>query len=67
MWPAACKTPKSALNSYLWIGITRTAYTSEVGTSKLLRSNTVEAKGRMAGHNHISPAATPLAGMLAIS
>jgi hypothetical protein len=31
----------------------------------LLGSNTVEAQGRMAGHNHISPAASPLAGMLA--
>jgi hypothetical protein len=31
----------------------------------LLGSNTVEAQGRMAGHNHLSPAATPLAGMLA--
>jgi hypothetical protein len=31
----------------------------------LLGSNTVEAQGRMAGHNYISPTATPLAGMLA--
>jgi len=31
----------------------------------LLRSNTVEAQGQMAGHNHMSPAASPLAGMLA--
>ncbi len=31
----------------------------------LLGSNTVEAQGRMAGHNHISPTASPLAGMLA--
>src|SRR5580704_6156724 len=31
----------------------------------LLRSNTVEAQGRMAGHNHISPTVSPLAGMLA--
>jgi hypothetical protein len=31
----------------------------------LLGSTTVEAQGRMAGHNHISPTAGPLAGMLA--
>src|SRR5438552_5742297 len=31
----------------------------------LLGSNTVEAQARMAGHNHISPAASPLTGMLA--
>jgi hypothetical protein len=31
----------------------------------LLGSNTVEAQGRMAGHNHISATTTPLAGMLA--
>ncbi|HEY4050958.1 MAG TPA: hypothetical protein VGM27_29190 [Acidobacteriaceae bacterium] len=31
----------------------------------LLGSNTVEAQGRMAGHNYMSPAASPLAGMLA--
>jgi hypothetical protein len=31
----------------------------------LLGSSTVEAQGRMAGHNHLSSAATPLAGMLA--
>ena len=31
----------------------------------LLGSSTVEAQGHMAGHNHMSPAATPLAGMLA--
>jgi hypothetical protein len=31
----------------------------------LLGSNTVEAQGRMAGHNHLSPTVTPLAGMLA--
>src|SRR6202142_483228 len=31
----------------------------------LLGSNTVEAQGRMAGHNPLSPTATPLAGMLA--
>src|SRR2546427_1513119 len=31
----------------------------------LLGSNMVEAQGRMAGHNHISPTASPLAGMLA--
>jgi hypothetical protein len=31
----------------------------------LLGSNTVEAQGRMAGHNHISAITTPLAGMLA--
>jgi hypothetical protein len=31
----------------------------------LLRSNTVEAQGRMTGHNHISPTASPLAGLLA--
>ena len=31
----------------------------------LLGSNMVEAQGRMAGHNHISPAASPLTGMLA--
>jgi hypothetical protein len=31
----------------------------------LLGSNTVEAQGRMAGHSHISPTASPLAGMLA--
>lgn len=28
-------------------------------------SNIVEAQGRMAGHNHLSPAAGPVAGMLA--
>jgi hypothetical protein len=33
----------------------------------LLRSNTVEAQGRMAAHNHISPTAGPLAAMLATS
>jgi hypothetical protein len=31
----------------------------------LLRSNTVEAQGQMAGHHPIAPAASPLAGMLA--
>lgn len=31
----------------------------------LLRSNTVEAQTRIAGHNHISHTVTPLAGMLA--
>jgi len=31
----------------------------------LLRSNTVEAQGQMAGHSHMAPAANPLAGMLA--
>jgi hypothetical protein len=31
----------------------------------LLGSTTVEAQSPMAGHNHISPAANPLAGMLA--
>jgi len=31
----------------------------------LVGSTTVEAQGRMAGHNHISPIASPLAGMLA--
>ncbi len=31
----------------------------------LLGSNTVEAHGRIAGHNYISPTASPLAGMLA--
>src|SRR5271155_5581469 len=31
----------------------------------LLRGNTVEAQGRMAGNNHMSPAVSPLAGMLA--
>ena len=31
----------------------------------LLGSNTVEAQARMAGHNHISPAVTPLAGIIA--
>jgi len=31
----------------------------------LLGSSTVEASGQMPGHNHIPPAATPLAGMLA--
>jgi hypothetical protein len=31
----------------------------------LLRSNTVEAQGQMAGHNHMAPAAGPLAGILA--
>jgi hypothetical protein len=31
----------------------------------LLGSNTVEAQGRMAGHNHISPTTSPLAAMLA--
>ena len=31
----------------------------------LLGSSTVEAQGHMAGHNHMSPAANPLAGMLA--
>jgi hypothetical protein len=30
----------------------------------LLSSNTVEAQGRMAGHNHISPTVSPLTGML---
>jgi hypothetical protein len=31
----------------------------------LLGSSTVEAQGRMAGHNHISPTANPLNGLLA--
>jgi len=31
----------------------------------LLGSNTVEAQGRKAGHNHISPAVSPLAGIIA--
>jgi hypothetical protein len=31
----------------------------------LLGNNTVEAQGRMAGHNHLSPTVSPLAGMLA--
>jgi hypothetical protein len=31
----------------------------------LLRSNTVEAQGQIASHNHMAPAASPLAGMLA--
>ena len=31
----------------------------------LLGSNTVEAHGRMVGHNYISPTASPLGGMLA--
>lgn len=31
----------------------------------LLGSNTVEAQGGIAGHNHMSPAASPLAAMLA--
>lgn len=31
----------------------------------LLGSNIVEAQGRLAGHNHISPTASPLAGLLA--
>ena len=31
----------------------------------LLHSNTVEAKGQMAAHNHMAPAGSPLAGMLA--
>src|SRR5437016_8358467 len=31
----------------------------------LLRSNTVEAQSRIAGHNHISQTVAPLAGMLA--
>jgi len=31
----------------------------------LLRSTTVAAHSRMAGHNHISQSVTPLAGMLA--
>ena len=31
----------------------------------LLGSNTVEAHGRMTGHNHIPPSASPLAAMLA--
>jgi len=31
----------------------------------LLGTNTVEAQGRMAGHNHISATTSPLAGMLA--
>ena len=31
----------------------------------LLGSNTVEAQGRMAGHNHIVPAVSPLAGIIA--
>jgi len=31
----------------------------------LLGSTTVEAQGRMAAHSHMSPAASPLAGMLA--
>jgi hypothetical protein len=33
----------------------------------LLGSNTVEAHGPMAGHNHLSPTASPLAAMLATS
>jgi hypothetical protein len=31
----------------------------------LLGSTAVEAHGQMAGHNHVSPTASPLAGMLA--
>ena len=31
----------------------------------LLRSNTVEAEGHMAGHNHMAPVGSPLTGMLA--
>ena len=31
----------------------------------LLGSSAVEAQGQMAGHNHLSPVASPLAGMLA--
>jgi hypothetical protein len=31
----------------------------------LLGSTSVEARGRMAGHNHISTTASPLAGILA--
>jgi hypothetical protein len=31
----------------------------------LLGSSTVQAQGEMAGHSHLSPAASPLAGMLA--
>jgi hypothetical protein len=31
----------------------------------LLRSNTVEAQGQMAGHNHMAPVGGPLTGMLA--
>jgi len=31
----------------------------------LLRSNTVEAEGQMAGHNHMAPVGSPLTGMLA--
>lgn len=31
----------------------------------LLGNNTVEAQGRMAGHNHLSPTVSPLAGTLA--
>jgi hypothetical protein len=31
----------------------------------LLRSNTVEARGQMAGHNHMAPVGSLLAGMLA--
>ena len=31
----------------------------------LLGSSTVEAQGQMAGHSHMSPASSPLAGMLA--
>src|SRR6266478_2795250 len=31
----------------------------------LLRSNTVEAQGQMAGHHHMAPVASPLAGILA--
>jgi hypothetical protein len=31
----------------------------------LLGSNTVEAQGRMAGHNHVSATASPVAGILA--
>src|ERR1700675_2306729 len=31
----------------------------------LLASNTVEAQGRMAGHNHMASVASPLAGMVA--
>ena len=33
----------------------------------LLGSTTVEAQGRMAGHHHMPPTASPLAGMLATS
>ena len=31
----------------------------------LLRSNTVEAEGQTAGHNHMAPVGSPLTGMLA--